>query len=272
MRGDGIELAVWEQAGDNSPLLCLLHATGMCKEVWLPLVDELRQLGVEAPVVAWDQAAHGDSERRDHAFDWWDLGRDAAAIVGERPAVGVGHSSGAAALVMAELLRPGTFQSLVLIEPIVFPPPYGPGDDLPLVAAARRRRHSFPTRDLARLNFASKPPFDSWNERVLDAYVDHGLADRGGRLVLKCDPEDEAEYYRTGGLHRAWDRLGELSVPVLIVAGEASDTHPAELVEAMAASIPRAEIAVIPDAGHFVPMERPGAVVELVSQFLAGPA
>ena len=75
------------------------------------------------PVLAADQRGHGDSSTPPPPYDWWDLGRDLLAVVDacrlERPG-GPGPLSGAAALVLAELLRPGAFASLALVEPIIF--------------------------------------------------------------------------------------------------------------------------------------------------------
>src|SRR4030065_574868 len=70
-----------------------------------------------------------------------------------------GHPSGAAALAMAELLRPGTFRALVLVEPIVFPPPYFRAEENPMSAAALRRRSSFPSPEAALASFRGAGAF-----------------------------------------------------------------------------------------------------------------
>jgi pimeloyl-ACP methyl ester carboxylesterase len=166
---------------------------------------------------------------------------------------------------MAELLRPGTFDSLVLIEPIILPPPFVAGDN-PSAAAARKRRASFGSRAEARARLGQKPPFETWNELAFAGYIRDGLRStgRGEEVALACDPKDEEEIYRTATAHGAWERLGEVAVPVLVMAGGRSDTHDEALIRAIANRFPSAGIEVVAGAGHFLPMERPELVAERI--------
>jgi pimeloyl-ACP methyl ester carboxylesterase len=243
-----------------------VHATGFCKEVWEPVVAA-GLVGLD--VVALDQRGHGQSEEPPIPFDWWDLGRDVLSVldhVSVPTAVGVGHSSGGAALVMAEVLRPGTFDALVLVEPIVFPGPPMRHEASPLAAGAERRRSTFPSREAAREAYRGRGPFALWDDRVLDAYVEGGLRDRAdGGVELRCRPAFEAECYRSGTAHGAWARLGEVRCPALVVAGSESDTHRPELLEGQAAALGGAAIVVIDGATHFLPMERPETIAEIVA-------
>ena len=68
----------------------------------------------------------------------------------------------------------------------------------------------------------------------------------------------------TGALPSLWDRLGELSVPVILIAGERDEKFIA-IGERMAGGIPRADRVVVAGAGHAVHLEAPERVVaELV--------
>lgn len=247
-----------------------VHATGFGKELWEPVARRLRR---PRRLLALDQRGHGDSGTPPPPIDWWDLGRDVLAVVdragGERPD-GLGHSSGSAALVMAEVLRPGTFGSLLLIEPIIFPPPFFRAEENPMSAVALRRRAAFPSPGAARAAFREAAPFARWTEEALAAYAAHGLRPEGGAWVLKCAPEVEAEFYRGATAHGAWERLGEVGCPVLVVAGADSESHPAPFLEAMRARFPHARLEVVPGAGHFLPMEQPGVVAGLLDSLAPG--
>src|SRR5919204_3953194 len=63
----------------------------------------------------------------------------------------------------------------------------------------------------------------------------------------------------TGVMTPLWDRLGELSMPVVLMAGE-RDAKFVAIAERMAAAIPRAELVVVPGAGHAAHLEAPELV------------
>jgi 2-succinyl-6-hydroxy-2,4-cyclohexadiene-1-carboxylate synthase len=63
-----------------------------------------------------------------------------------------------------------------------------------------------------------------------------------------------------------WDRLGELAMPVLVVAGE-RDTKYVALGERLAAGIAGATLEIVPGAGHAVPFEQPDAFVAVVRRW-----
>lgn len=284
---DGLRIA-YAAAGSAGPLVVFVHATGFCKEVCGPVIADTRALGVEFRAVAIDQRAHGDSGTPAAPFDWWDSGRDILDVVaasaragiemtqdapsgGEAsPIIGVGHSSGGAALVLAELLRPGTFATLVLVEPIIFPPPYRRFPDHPMVKTARRRRPGFTSRAAAFGTYMSKRAFRGWEERVMWAYVNGGFRDDGDRVVLKCAPESEAEFFAAAGTHGAWDRLGEVETPTVVIAGERSATHGEAFLAELTARFANAHYVIERDASHFIWMERPGVIARHVAAAIEG--
>lgn len=265
---DAQRLAVTEWTG-STPRLAFVHATGFCRQVWAPVVAELAAAGRRYGGLAFDQRGHGDSEVTPPPYRLVDSGRDAAALLRGRPGpwIGVGHSSGGTAVTVAELLAPGTFAGLVVIEPIVFPGPHLRHEDNPMTAVASRRRSRFPSRQAALARFLSGP-FAGWDRRALDAYVDGCMRADGEGVTLKCDPQVEAEYYREGLAHDTFDRLHEVRCPALVVSGERSTTHPPGFVEDLADRYRHGEAVVLPDAGHLVPMERPRRVAELVACFV----
>jgi pimeloyl-ACP methyl ester carboxylesterase len=201
-------------------------------------------------------------------FDWSVLGSDVAAVLAaahHRTTIGVGHSSGGAAIAAAAIDDPAAFDRLILIEPIITPPPNRRHENDSMAATAERRRSSFPGREAALDHFRGKGPFARWVDDALEAYVDGALRRVGGELVLKCSPRTEAEHYRSGWAHSMWDRLGEITCPVILVAGAESTTHGAEALAGLAAQFAQVEIVVIPAATHFAPMEHPDAVAGVIA-------
>ena len=274
---DGVPLARarWA-AGSGNPTILAVHATGFCKEVYLPVAVELEALGADFEMITMDQRGHGDSGTPDPPFDWWDLARDALSVVdGRTGIVGVGHSSGGAALIMAELLVPGTFAALLLVEPIIFPHFPDATHAASLAAAARKRRHTFASPEAAMTNWRGRGPFRYWDERALQAYARGGLRLEDGAWVLKCAPEIEAQFYLSSTTHGAFARLGEVDASVHLLAGEHSDTHHPALVDAIVGGIAGATGEMVQGAGHFLPMERPDVVAAGLSSMIdpgLGPA
>lgn len=270
---DGVELAVHDLGGDG-PTLLVAHATGFLAAVYRPLAEALAG---HFHTWALDFRAHGDSTRPASGdLDWWGMAADVAAAVDaigtDRP-FAFGHSMGGAALVLAELNRPGTFRAMELYEPVLVPVgtfPTTAGDN-PMSAAARRRRPVFDSRDAAYDNYAAKPPLNVLTAAALRAYVDEGFADQpDGTITLKCLPDDEAEVFRVGGLHGGFDRLGELRLPVTIAQGGVVDPGPGALAPAQAAAIPGGRLVVAEGLGHFGPVQDPDLVARSVIESLLG--
>jgi pimeloyl-ACP methyl ester carboxylesterase len=64
------------------------------------------------------------------------------------------------------------------------------------------------------------------------------------------------------------DHLTAITVPTLIVVGEADALAPADVARGMHAAIGGSQLAVIPDAGHLPNLERPEAFNRTLSDFL----
>jgi pimeloyl-ACP methyl ester carboxylesterase len=250
----------------NSEFVAFAHATGFCKEVWGPVGEQL----AGRPFTAWDAPGHGDANGFVPPADWWSFARHALDVLEpfDGHPIGVGHSMGGATLLMAEVLRPGRFKALVVIEPIIFPPPYRRMEHIPLAEGALRRRDGFHSREAIIDNYRGKDPFASWSPDVLAAYVDGGFVERDGRWWLKCRPEVEAEVYRAATAHGLYDRLDEVGCPVLVLAGENSTTLSDASTAALTRRMPNARYEIVAGASHFLPMERPGLVAdEIVGYF-----
>jgi pimeloyl-ACP methyl ester carboxylesterase len=263
---DGIRIAT-VSSGDVPLDALFVHATGFCKEVWLPVIDE-----VASEPFSWisiDQRGHGDSDAGSLPNDWDFLAQDVIGVLeGRVGVIGVGHSSGGGVITRAESFRPGMFSHLVLVEPIIFPPPFQRMDG-PMSDGTRRRRTAFPSRDAAFERFASGP-FGSWVPDALAAYIDHGFRATDNGWELKCAPEVEADFYAEGLNHDTWDRLAAIDVPVTLIAGESSPTHPKPYLDALASQFREVEVIVVPDAGHLVPMERPGSIARIIERVVTG--
>jgi len=177
----------------------------------------------------------------------------------------IGYSMGGRLALAYAVERPGRVTHLVLESAS---PGLATGDE----RAARRAADEALAKRLERDGIASfvrrweeLPLFES--QRGLPEGV--RAAQRARRLANH--PASLAAALRglgTGALPPCWDALPGLDLPVLLVAG-ARDAKFVAVARSMAERLPRAELAVIPGAGHTVHLERPGAWLGVVLSFLA---
>lgn len=266
---DGVEIAAYEFGGDGPPLL-VAHATGFLGPMYGPMADDLAG---RFRVVALDFRGHGASTRpRNDDFGWDRMAFDLLAVVdhiGGGPIAGFGHSLGGGVSLLAERARPGTFSSLFLFEPIVFP------DDLVfdgpnrMAGPARSRRGSFPSRADALTRYAARPPLSGMRPDVLAIYVRDGFVDQpDGSVALACAPDDEARTFESEIKVRTSTITTVGSAVTVAVGHDEEGPNPARLGPAIVAALPHAELLVHPELGHLGPFEDPPAVAALVLERL----
>ena len=276
---DGVTLRTFDFGDSGQPVLAA-HATGFNALVWSPLVQALN----DAHVVAPDFRAHGGSTIEPGAeLDWDGFGDDVLATLDaygwlnrfadEPKPVGIGHSMGGAALLLAEQRRPGTFAALWVYEPIIFPPEVriGMADaENPLAIGARRRRSTFASREEAMATYASKPPMNSFDPAALAGYVAGAFVDESdGSVRLACRGEDESRVYGTASTCTAFEHLGEVTCPVIVVRGEMADFSPAAIAVPAAEALPHGELVAHNELSHFGPMENPTGLAAEITALIA---
>jgi len=270
----GVEIAVHDLGGTGAPLL-VSHATGFHGRCYLPLAHALTD---RCHSIAFDYRGHGDTDRPDGAVAWQQYGDDAEAMAAwlvahndGRPVDAFGHSMGGACLLMAAHRRPELFRTLVLFEPIVFPPQgirsAEQGESM-MVAGARKRRATFPSFQAAIDNYASKPPLNSFTPEALRAYVEYGFTPDDDGVHLKCRPDTEAATFEGGGRHDTWDHLPAIGTEVLVVAGRVGEMQPSAIAEDVAARLPHGRYLQVDELDHFGPMVRPLLLADIVGQAL----
>ena len=153
---------------------------------------------------------------------------------------------GGAALLMAELRRPGTFAGLWLYEPIVFPPLEGGGHRENPMADAARRRRPLVRRPRGRLRQLrgqaaarrARPDGAAGLRRPRPART----RPDGDGVELTCAPEVEARVFESGLMHDTFDHLGEVACPVTIAASGDAGVGPAQFGPAMADALPHGRL------------------------------
>jgi 2-succinyl-6-hydroxy-2,4-cyclohexadiene-1-carboxylate synthase len=195
-------------------------------------------------------------------FDEPSLDACVGAIRGACPGGAVvGYSMGGRIALHAAVNDPGAFRALVLV-----------GATAGIDDAALRLSRRAADEALAEWMEGQRieTVVDFWeSQAVFDTQSDDlVIAQRPGRL--SHEPRDLAALLRATGqgvLEPLWDRLAELTIPVLAVAGEDDDKY-AELAERLAAALPNGRVAIVAGAGHAAHLEQPEAFADLVAGFL----
>lgn len=73
----------------------------------------------------------------------------------------------------------------------------------------------------------------------------------------------------TGAMHPLWDRLGQLEMPVLCLAGDRDPTYSTLAARIAGAIGTNARWALVPGAGHAAHLEQPETTTAVVSEFLS---
>jgi len=215
---------------------------------------------------AWAEVAEAVGERYPSKvldFGTWTFeGRVEEIFEAAAPrAVVVGYSMGGRLALHAALRSPDAFSALVLIGAST-----GIEDDgerARRLAADEELAAWFERHDIEEV-------VDRWERNPVFASQAASLvtSQRPGRLAHS--PADLARLLRSAGqgaLPSLWDRLGDLRIPVLALAG-AHDGDYVARAERMASLSSFVVAETIPDAGHAAHLEQPGAVRDAILRFV----
>ena len=86
--------------------------------------------------------------------------------------------------------------------------------------------------------------------------------------MIACPPEVTYGDFQACNQFNVMERLGEISVPVLVISAEDDNLTPPKYAQFLEDGIPNTTRKHIHDAGHIVPMEKPQEVNQAIIEFL----
>ncbi len=108
---------------------------------------------------------------------------------------------------------------------------------------------------------------DRWGSQALFATQPPEVAAAARADRLSNEPVHLAAALRgigTGVMAPLWERLGELTMPVAVMAGQ-HDAKYVALGRRLAAALPAGTLTIVPHAGHALPLEAPAAVAAAIA-------
>lgn len=247
-------LGCYTAGDDDDPRtpLTLLHGFTQSGQSWLPIVERMpdrRFILVNAP-----------GHRRSEQFrtDLTATGDLIADVMDH--GVLVGYSMGARMALHTVLQHPSKVSALVLVSGT-------PGIEDDTERAQRR------AADNALADHIESTPLEQFIDEWLANPMFAGLTEdqRDVRDRLMNTPAGLASSLRmagTGTQIPLWDRLHEITCPVLIVCGE-KDEKFTEIGRRMHGAILGSRLVVVPGAGHTVHLEKPDEFARLLESWLS---
>ncbi|MBW3097547.1 alpha/beta fold hydrolase [Pseudohoeflea coraliihabitans] len=245
-----------EQEGEGRAII-LLHGLGGSSNSFQPLVPALRGRRIIRP----DLPGAGRSPTPRGKIDMrllvdtliratFDLGVDSADLVG--------HSFGSLIAQHVAQARPALARTLTLFGPIIEP-----------ADAARERLK-------ARAELARQQGMDTVADQVTSASTATGTADTNPAayaFVRESHMRQSAE-----GFAKSCEALAEagpadlkaLTMPVLVVTGEEDAVGPPSTAHQLADGLRQGRAVILPQCGHWTPIEKPAECRRLLSEFVGG--
>lgn len=247
-------------AGVPEPLL-LLHGFTQTGRSWDRVVGHLD--GERYLPLAPDLRGHGAAAAR-RPIDMAACVHDVSSLLAG-PFALAGYSMGGRLALHVALARPARVARLVLVSTTA-------GIEDPAQRAQRRRDDEAFAAWLATEGRTISEVADRWGAQPLFDEQGPEVAAAARADRLSNDPGDLAAALLglgTGAMTPLWDRLGDLTMPVDVLAGE-RDPKFAAIARRLAQALPDAALTLVPGAGHALTLEAPAAVADVLARPAGG--
>lgn len=235
----------------------LSHALGCDLTMWDALANTL---ALEHRVIAYDHRGHGSSDAPDALYSMADLADDAARLLRELdtgPVVWVGLSMGGMVGQELALRHPALVRALVLANTT---------SGYPEAAQAVWEQRIATVREQG---------IEAIADAVMGRYFHDGFrAHKPGtvarfrRRVVSTDVVGYVGCCNAVGKVDTGSRLGSITVPTLVIAGELDQGTPVAMAQALADGIPEARLMVLQEASHLSAIEQPQAFEDAAVGFV----
>jgi 3-oxoadipate enol-lactonase len=250
----------WERHGSGAPLL-LIHGLGYARWGWEPVLPGLAE---RFDVILFDNRGIGESEAPPGPYTAAELAADAQQVLDEagvERAHVVGTSLGGMVAQELALAAPQRVDRLVLActtpgGPRAYPMPQA---TVSLMAEAATLEPAVALRRF--VENALAPATVSGHPELVDRIMAH-------RLATAQSPAAWAAQAGAGATFDAYERLGSLSAPTLVLHGDEDVVVDPGNAELLVELLPDARLERFPGTGHLFFWEAPERFVASAAAFL----
>jgi pimeloyl-ACP methyl ester carboxylesterase len=253
------DVAIHYEEKGSGPLLVLLHGFPLDLRMWAAQVEELSS---RWHVLAPDFRGFGQSAA-DGPFTVPSLADDIHALVARRKCVLAGLSMGGYVAMNVARRYPDDLLGLILV------------DTKDAADTAEQRDYRDRMIEVVRAKGSAAIAEMMAGKMLSPDTLEHRPAQvKALRSMMESCPPQTIEYALEALRDRPdmTEELPKISVPTLIVVGDADAITPPGVAEGMQKKIPGSQLAVIKGAGHMSPMEQPTQVNRVMGRFLKGVA
>jgi 3-oxoadipate enol-lactonase len=220
---------------------------------WHPVIELLAD---SARCVAIDHRGWGRSSAPATRYATGDLAQDALAVIRALDLtdyIVVGHSLGGKVAQLLASRRPEALRGVVRVAPAPAEPLPIPEERRAEMARAYSSRNTVITTLDTVLRYA--PLSDALREQVIEDSLAGAEQAKQGWPAHTIIEDVSAN-------------LGQINVPVLVIAGDHDKVEPAAVMEShVIANIGGARLEVIADSGHLIPLEQPRELSDRIAAF-----
>lgn len=256
----------YETFGEGTPFL-FCSATSTSGDVWK--LCQVPEFSRDHQVIVFDQRGVGKSPARSTDFSTAQLAADAAALLehlNAPPAIVLGHSNGGRVAQLLALDYPQRVRKLILASS----------------GGTHKKTKGIPLSVCMEL--LNKGYERSLREHAIEAGFTKAYAaahpDEVERfLAVRCADPPPVEIYLRHVIGRqeydAGDRLKTIAVPTLVMVGDdeghgqRGDLSHLDFAKSLAAEIPGAKLAVLPDQGHYYYFSDAATTNRIIREFIA---
>lgn len=267
----------WQRFSDQGIPAHFYHANGFPLGVYKPLLDSLSQRF----------ALHGLKNRATwqgigepgRGINWATYADDLIQYLEQHrsePVVGIGHSMGAIATLIAAQRRPDLFRALVLIEPSMLKPSQAVAVNmLPMtlkrhiepIRSALRKTRQWESFQAFQENYQQKRAFSRFEADHLDVLLRHVVVPSGeGGVKLGFPATWEAWNYAHA--LNVMPIAAKVKLPTVVIRGKPSVFFSEQMWRKWQRLAPDGVFLENTDYGHLLPMEAPDICFELIEQGL----
>ena len=178
----------------------------------------------------------GDDINPNSIHDWNIFTNDALNFIKQNNlsnTIGIGHSMGAVIILLIEMAKPGTFDKIFLLDPVITSRFKSAIYKIlvkmnlidkvhPMIKITNKKRIKFKSKNSMYRAYRNKNIFSKIEDDDLMCYINSIIKEENGEVKIKISKKWENTIYRTGSIHdsKIWRNINKIKIPTYVILPE----------------------------------------------------